>query len=123
MGCKVTGRARAHLPREEKIDTNDPRCQWWESLKPAPLRGGREPQGSPEALDKSPGVVFHAEFDFQVKTSQYMVKMIKNTDFIKKQKQKNKIDKICIFGHFDNILACFDLKIEFSMKNSPRGLV
>ena len=39
MDCKVTGRARAHLPREEKIDTNDPRCQWWESLKPAPLPG------------------------------------------------------------------------------------
>ena len=45
--------------------------------------GGREPRGTPEAINKSPGVVFHAEFDFQVKTSQYMVKMMKNNDFFK----------------------------------------
>ena len=32
-------------------------------------------------------------------------------------------DKIGIFDHFDHILACFDLKIGFSMKNYPRGLV
>ena len=31
--------------------------------------------------------------------------------------------KIGIFDHFDHILACFDLKIELSMKNYPRGLV
>ena len=40
------------------------------------------PRGTPEAINKSPGVVFHAEFDFQVKTSQYMVKMIRNIIFI-----------------------------------------
>ena len=28
-----------------------------------------------------------------------------------------------MFHHFDHILACFDLKIELSMKNYPRGLV
>ena len=38
--------------------------------------------------------------------------------------QKIQFDhKICICDHFDYLLACFDLKIELSMKNYPRGLV
>ena len=42
---------------------------------------------------------------------------------VEPKKQKTKIHKSGIFGHFDHILACFDLKIELSMKNYPRGLV
>ena len=41
------------------------------------------PRGTPEAINKSPGVVIHAEFDFQDKTSQYIVKMMKNIHFFK----------------------------------------
>ena len=50
--------------------------------------GAREPQATPEAINKSPGVVFHAEFEFRVKTSEYMDQMMKNTDFMKNQKKK-----------------------------------
>ena len=62
--------------------------------------GARKPRGSPEALDKSPGVVFHAEFDFQGKTSQYMVKMTKNTAFM------NFFLYFCLFGGSPRVPGC-----------------
>ena len=57
--------------------------QPWASLGPWGAQGLQELRGYLEALDKSPGVVFHAEFDFQVKTSQNIAKIMTNTLFSK----------------------------------------
>ena len=52
-------------------------------IDPGGPRGAWEPRGSPEALDKSPGVVFHAEFEFRVKTTQNITKMDETYIFLK----------------------------------------
>ena len=59
----------------------------WVTWGPGVPPGVWEPQATPEAVDKSTGVVFHAELEFQVQNGPNIVKnqiFVKKSFFLKK---------------------------------------